>query len=338
MWHVTILLLTLSQRSTAQPTKAAAMAVETLCDDAAYLEQLRTGMELQLTTSGQRLHDLQTEAEEMELAAAATADKKAKRVYYALEAITRARAARQSADINSTKAVMKASLRTLTQRLAQLQLLYTIYPADRPKTAATAKTTETPGIFGATTETCVITTTADNADFAQCTTQSSQKAALKNAYAELSRETHIKATGDEMFKRRSIKITAAAKSTISSAMNTVDKDQCQGSSGVLTSTTNGIGATVEFANSADATLTNVQITPQTSGGKCGDSDPDKDKATVSQAGLAYAICKVRNLKINLQETVKTTTKANLETDPDAPTILAASSRGPEGPSSKPLPY
>nr|APD72935.1 variant surface glycoprotein 1125.3033 [Trypanosoma brucei] len=140
-----------------------------------------------------------------------------------------------------------------------------------------------------------------------------------------------------MFKRRSLKITAHVKGTIGNAMGNRDKGQCQDSSAALATTTHGIGAKIEFADEADVKLTAVKLTqtPSSTDG-CTDVDPDKDKGTVSQAGLAYAICKVRNLKIALQETVKTTTKATLATDPDAPTILAALSRGPEGPSSKPL--
>nr|AGH61127.1 variant surface glycoprotein 569 [Trypanosoma brucei] len=337
MWHLAILLLTLPQANTAQPTKPAAMAVATLCDEAAYIEQLRNGLAQQLTTSKKRLLDLQNEAEEMELAAATATNKKTKRAYYILEALARARAARQSQAINVAEEVMTSSLQTLAKREAQLQLLYTIYPTTEQKRGTASKTSDNPSMYGSTTYNCAVTTTPDSAEYATCKAQTTAKPALKGAYTELSQESHIKATPDAMFKRRSVKITAHVKGTIGNAMATGDKGHCQDKSEALTSSTDGLGATIEFAAAADATLTDVQLNQGGGGAKrCPDDDPDKDKGTVSQAGLAYAICKVRDLKIALQETVKTTTKTKLQTDPDAPTILAALSRGPEEPSSKPL--
>nr|APD73889.1 variant surface glycoprotein 1125.1756 [Trypanosoma brucei] len=337
MWHLTILLLTLSQLATVNPTRTAAMAVTTLCDEAAYIAQLRSGLADQLITSKSRLRNLQSEAEEMELAAAAATNKKTKRAYYVLEALERARAAKQLQDINAAEPIIVRSANKLGIRQAQLHLLYTIYPRSELKITAKPKTTETSGIFGTTSQTCVITTSADEADFNECLKAAEHQKAIQNAYDELSQERHIKATPGAMFKRRSIKITAAAKGTISNAMATVDKGQFQDGSKALESTTHGIGAKIEFADEADVKLTALKLTqtPSSTDG-CTDDDPDKDKAKVTQGGLAYAICKVRTLKITLQETVKTTTKATLATDPDAPTILAALSRGPEGPSSKPL--
>nr|AGH60605.1 variant surface glycoprotein 1691 [Trypanosoma brucei] len=297
MWHLTFLLLTLSHRSTAQTTEPAATAVMNLCDEAAYIEQLRTGLEQQLTTSRTRLRDLQNEATELELAAASATNKKTKRAYYVLEARARARAARQSQAINVAEEVMTSSLQNLAKIEAQLQLLYTIYLTTEQKRGTATKASDNPSIYGTTTYNCAVTTTADAAEYATCKAQAAAKHAINGAYTELSQESHIKATPDAMFKRRSLKITAYVKGTIGNAMGTRDEGQCQDSSAALASTTHGIGATIEFADKTDAALTDVQLTQgEGSSGRCPDGDPDKDKGTVSQAGLAYAICKVRNMR------------------------------------------
>nr|ARB51002.1 variant surface glycoprotein [Trypanosoma brucei] len=140
-----------------------------------------------------------------------------------------------------------------------------------------------------------------------------------------------------MLKRRNLKITANMKGTIGNAMGTGDKGHCLGGSKDLASTTHGLGATVKFTALAETTPTAVKVAAiGTGGADFQEEDPEKDKGTVSQAGLAYAICSVRNLRIGSETTVIKATKVNLETDTNAAVILAALNRIPEGPSSKPL--
>nr|APD74449.1 variant surface glycoprotein 1125.3073 [Trypanosoma brucei] len=263
--------------------------------------------------------------------------KKEKRAYSAFKAVARAQAARQFQAINVAKEVMTRSLQTLAKREAQPQLLYTIYPTNEQKRGKATKTSDNPSMYGSTTYNCAVTTTPDSAEYATCKAQTTAKPALKGAYTELSQESHIKATPGAMFKRISQKITAHVKGTIGNAMSTGDKGHCQDGSKDLASTTHGLGSTVEFTALSETTPTAVKVAViGTGGADFQEEDPDKDKATVSQAGLAYAIFSVRNLKVGSETTVIKATKANLEANPDAPTILASLNRGPDGPSSKPL--
>nr|AGH60881.1 variant surface glycoprotein 25 [Trypanosoma brucei] len=306
---------------TEAPKGTAAAAVNNVCGEIVYLQQLKTKFTGQISGALSHADKLAKDAAKLSLAAQQALGGPKALGYTILATIAEKRARTATKAVNERYDAVQKLIDKLATREGQLKAARRIHKQGSVEKTRAEGGADGDNTFGVSTYKCTITTAEATEDYGACKTLESNPGAISKAFEELTTEENLKTIKDGYFARRQMTLIALTKGTESSATTETAAKNCAESGGDDNSKSNAIGATLRIAADSMENPEETGLYANKENKHCEAENPDKTMDIVTGKGLAYQICKTGAKEVPKTPSVFDSTVTSLSQDPDVQAIV-----------------
>nr|AGH59927.1 variant surface glycoprotein 758 [Trypanosoma brucei] len=311
----------------AETANQKAAKATTPCGELLFLTEATKKLTGQTTHNLNMAAELSKETRTYRLAGCRATNPKQKLKFVLLEAIAAARLhkALQAAD-NTAHSEAQAA-QSLAARAVQLKSLIANGVNKTSYTAAASYGNKQSGIFSGTAETCTVHLSNTPTTELTCIGQLPDANDIKEAAADVMKETEMKMQPDEAFSTLKLTLTVAAKGTLSTGGNALtDNSGCTNNNDVAgpkASANNALGIHTVSGAAEPTAAQRVGIDPTNNNpGSCLQETQNRgEEKTILSAGVvAQAICRLKKLERTSVRSTCTETPATLSASTEAQEI------------------